>query len=64
MDAELAATLISDVRLRLFEHVQNLRGLFCAHQARRDSLALLDRSVAFEGSIKSFCQQRGAAFFE
>jgi ATP-binding cassette subfamily B protein len=56
-DARLAAALISDVRTRLFDHVQNpAGGLFRAHPARRDPVALLGRSLGVRRRGEKFCQ--------
>jgi ATP-binding cassette, subfamily B, bacterial len=54
-DAELAASLISDVRTRLFEHVQNLPAAFFARTKRGEILSRFSIDLsAFEGSINGF----------
>ena len=61
-DAKLAAGLISDVRVRLFEHVQDLpAALFRAHPARRNPVAVFHRSVGGRRIDQELRQQRGAA---
>src|SRR6185369_2716690 len=54
-DARLAASVIADVRTRLFEHVHNLPSAYCARTKSGEILSRfsIDHS-AFEGSIKSF----------
>src|SRR6476469_3146532 len=52
-DAKLAASLISDVRKRLFEHVQNLPAGYVARTKRGEILSRFSVDLAaFEGSIK------------
>src|SRR6266852_4475310 len=64
-DAELAATLISDVRSRLFEHVQNLPSAYFARTKRGEILSRFSIDLsAFEGSIKSFANSAALPFFE
>src|SRR5258708_10289032 len=54
-DAKLAASVISDVRSRLFEHVQNLPSAYFARTKRGEILSRFSIDLsAFEGSIKSF----------
>src|ERR1700710_243717 len=54
-DARLAAGVISDVRLRLFEHVQNLPSAYFARTKRGEILSRFSIDLsALEGSIKSF----------
>ena len=54
-DARLAASLISDVRLRLFEHVQNLPSAYFARTKRGEILSRFSIDLsAFEGAVKSF----------
>jgi len=54
-DAMLAASLISDVRTRLFEHVQNLPAAYFARTKRGEILSRFSVDLsAFEGSIRSF----------
>src|ERR1700730_9200683 len=64
-DARLAASLISDVRTHLFEHVQNLPAAFCARTRRGEILSRFSVDLAaFEGSIKSFASSAALPFFE
>jgi ATP-binding cassette subfamily B protein len=59
-DAKLAASLISDVRARLFDHVQNLPSAYFARTKRGEILSRFSVDLsAFEGSVKSFAN--GAA---
>ncbi len=61
-DARLAAGVISDVRKRLFEHVQDLpAAYFAPHQARRDPVALLRRPRGVRRLGQDLRQQRSAA---
>ena len=61
-DARLAASLISDVRLAAVRACpESAVGLFRAHQARRDPVALLDRSVGLRRLDQELRQQRGVA---
>src|SRR5712671_1044009 len=54
-DARLAAALISDVRTRLFEHVQNLPSAYFARTKRGEILSRFSIDLsAFEGSVKTF----------
>jgi ATP-binding cassette subfamily B protein len=54
-DATLAASLISDVRSRMFDHVQNLPSAYFARTKRGEILARFSIDLsAFEGSIKTF----------
>src|SRR3984957_11325935 len=54
-DATLAASLISDVRTRLFEHVQGLPAAFFARNKRGEILSRLSGDMsAIEGTIKGF----------
>jgi ATP-binding cassette, subfamily B, bacterial len=54
-DARLTAALISDVRTRLFEHVQNLPAAYFARTKRGEILSRFSVDLsAFEGSVKSF----------
>src|SRR5712675_160917 len=54
-DARLAASLISDVRTRLFEHVQNLPSAYFARTKRGEILSRFSIDLsAFEGSVKTF----------
>jgi ATP-binding cassette subfamily B protein len=64
-DARLAASLISDVRTRLFEHVQNLPSAYFARTKRGEILSRFSIDLsAFEGSIKSFANSAALPFFE
>jgi ATP-binding cassette, subfamily B, bacterial len=64
-DARLAAALISDVRTRLFEHVQNLPAAYFARTKRGEILSRFSVDLsAFEGSIKSFASSAALPFFE
>ena len=64
-DALLAASLISDVRARLFEHVQNLPAAFFARTKRGEILSRFSVDLsAFEGSIKGFANGAALPFFE
>jgi ATP-binding cassette, subfamily B, bacterial len=64
-DARLAASLISDVRLRLFEHVQNLPAAYFARTKRGEILSRFSVDLsAFEGSVKSFANSAALPFLE
>jgi ATP-binding cassette subfamily B protein len=64
-DASLAASLISDVRLRLFEHVQNLPAAYFARTRRGEILSRFSIDLsAFEGSIKGFSSNAALPFLE
>src|SRR5260370_38387237 len=64
-DAKLAASLISDVRKRLFEHVQNLPSAFFARTKRGEILSRFSVDLsAFEGSVKSFANSAALPFLE
>ncbi len=64
-DAKLAASLISDVRSRLFEHVQNLPSAYFARTKRGEILSRFSIDLsAFEGSIKSFSNSAALPFLE
>jgi ATP-binding cassette subfamily B protein len=64
-DAKLAASVISDVRLRLFEHVQNLPSGYFARTKRGEILSRFSIDLsAFEGSIKSFANSAALPFLE
>ena len=64
-DARLAASLISDVRTRLFEHVQNLPSAYFARTKRGEILSRFSVDLsAFEGSIKSFANSAALPFLE
>lgn len=64
-DAQLAAFLISDVRKRIFEHVQNLPAAFFQRTKRGEILSRFSVDMsAFEGSIKGFANSAALPFFE
>jgi ATP-binding cassette subfamily B protein len=64
-DAKLAASLISDVRTRLFEHLQNLPAAYYARTKRGEILSRFSVDMAaFEGSIKGFANSAALPFFE
>jgi ATP-binding cassette subfamily B protein len=64
-DARLAASLIADVRARLFEHVQNLPAAYFARTKRGEILSRFSIDLsAFEGSIKSFANSAALPFLE
>jgi ATP-binding cassette, subfamily B, bacterial len=64
-DAKLAASLISDVRTRLFEHIQNLPAAYFARTKRGEILSRFSVDMAaFEGSIKGFANSAALPFFE
>jgi ATP-binding cassette subfamily B protein len=64
-DARLAAALISDVRARLFEHVQNLPSAFFARTKRGEILSRFSVDLsAFEGSVRSFANSAALPFLE
>ena len=64
-DAKLAASLISDVRTRLFEHIQNLPSAYFARTKRGEILSRFSVDLAaFEGSIKGFANSAALPFFE
>ena len=54
-DARLAASIICDVRTRLFDHVQNLPSAYFARTKRGEILSRFSIDLsAFEGSVRSF----------
>jgi ATP-binding cassette, subfamily B, bacterial len=64
-DARLAACIISDVRTRLFGHVQNLPSAYFARTRRGEILSRFSIDLsAFEGSIKSFANSAALPFLE
>ncbi len=64
-DARLAAALISDVRTRLFDHVQNLPAAFFARTKRGEILSRFSVDMAaLEGTIKAFANTAALPFFE
>ncbi|TMJ17890.1 MAG: ABC transporter ATP-binding protein [Alphaproteobacteria bacterium] len=64
-DARLAAALISDVRTRLFDHIQNLPSAYFARTKRGEILSRFSVDLsAFEGSIKIFASTAILPLFE
>jgi ATP-binding cassette, subfamily B, bacterial len=64
-DARLAAGIISDVRTRLFDHVQNLPSAYFARTKRGEILSRFSVDLAaFEGSVKSFANSLALPFLE
>ena len=64
-DARLAASIIADVRSRLFEHVQNLPSSYFARTKRGEILSRFSIDLAaFEGSIKTFANSAALPFLE
>src|SRR5690242_18087405 len=64
-DARLAASLIADVRTRIFEHVQGLPSSYFAKTKRGEILSRFSIDLtAFEGSVKSFANSAALPFFE
>src|SRR2546430_7351288 len=64
-DARLAASIMADVRARLFEHVQNLPTAYFARTKRGEILSRFSIDLsAFEGSIKSFANSAALPFLE
>jgi ATP-binding cassette subfamily B protein len=64
-DAKLAASLISDVRNSLFEHIQNLPSAYFARTKRGEILSRFSVDLAaLEGSIKGFANSAALPFFE
>ncbi len=64
-DARLAAALISNVRTRLFDHVQNLPSAYFARTKRGEILSRFSVDLsAFEGSIKSFARSAALPLLE
>jgi ATP-binding cassette, subfamily B, bacterial len=64
-DARLAASVISDVRARLFEHVQDLPSAYFARTRRGEILSRFSVDLsAFEGAIKSFANSAALPFLE
>jgi ATP-binding cassette, subfamily B, bacterial len=64
-DARLAAALISDVRTRLFDHVQDLPAAFFARTRRGEILSRFSVDMsALEGTIKGFANTAALPFFE
>src|SRR6185437_16218768 len=64
-DARLAAGIVSDVRTRLFDHVQNLPSAYFARTRRGEILSRFSVDLsAFEGSIKSLANSAALPFLE
>jgi ATP-binding cassette subfamily B protein len=64
-DANLASSVISDVRLRLFEHVQNLPSSYFGRTKRGEILSRFSIDLsAFEGSVKNFASNAALPFME
>ena len=64
-DARLAACVISDVRARLFEHVQDLPAAYFARTRRGEILSRFSIDLsAFEGSVKTFANSAMLPFLE
>src|SRR6185437_2332319 len=64
-DARLAACVISDVRTRLFDHVQNLPAAYFQRTRRGEILSRFSVDLsAFEGSIKSLANSAALPFLE
>lgn len=64
-DARLAAALLSDVRTRLFDHLQNLPAAFFQRTKRGEILSRFSVDMsAFEGSVKGFASYAALPFFE
>ena len=64
-DARLAAALISDVRSRIFEHVQNLPAAYFARTKRGEILSRFSIDLsAFEGAVKSFANSLALPLME
>jgi len=64
-DARLAASVISDVRGRLFEHVQNLPAAFFGRTKRGEILSRFSVDMAgYESSVKHFANSAMLPFLE
>jgi ATP-binding cassette subfamily B protein len=64
-DARLAACIISDVRRRLFEHVQDLPAAYFGRTKRGEILSRFSVDLAaFEGSVKTFSNSAALPFLE
>jgi len=64
-DARLAASVISDVRARLFEHVQNLPAAYFQRTKRGEILSRFSIDLsAFEGAVKSFANSLALPLLE
>ena len=65
LDARLAASLISDVRTRLFDHVQNLPTAFFQRTKRGEILSRFSVDMsAIEGTVKGFATTAALPLFE
>jgi ATP-binding cassette subfamily B protein len=64
-DAQLVAGIISDVRTRLFDHVQNLPSAYFARTKRGEILARFSVDLtAFEGAVRAFANSAALPFLE
>ncbi|WP_027574051.1 ABC transporter ATP-binding protein [Bradyrhizobium sp. WSM1743] len=64
-DARLAACIISDVRKRLFEHVQDLPAAYFGRTKRGEILSRFSVDLsAFESSVKTFANSAALPFLE
>ncbi|MCK1334545.1 ABC transporter ATP-binding protein [Bradyrhizobium sp. 38] len=64
-DARLAACIISDVRKRLFAHVQDLPAAYFGRTKRGEILSRFSVDLAaFEGSVKTFANSAALPFLE
>ena len=64
-DARLAAGIVSDVRTRLFDHVQNLPAAYFARTKRGEILSRFSVDLsAFEGAVKTFANSAALPFLE
>ncbi|MDB5616937.1 ABC transporter ATP-binding protein, partial [Tardiphaga sp.] len=64
-DARLAGSLISDVRVRLFEHIQNLPSAYFARTKRGEILSRFSIDLAaYESAIKTFANSALLPFLE
>jgi ATP-binding cassette subfamily B protein len=64
-DAKLAACVISDVRAKLFEHIQNLPSAYFARTKRGEILSRFSIDLAaYEGSVKSVSNSAVLPFLE
>ncbi|PJG52298.1 multidrug ABC transporter ATP-binding protein [Bradyrhizobium forestalis] len=64
-DARLTACIISDVRKRLFEHVQDLPAAYFGRTKRGEILSRFSVDLsAFEGSVKTFANSAALPFLE
>ncbi|MBI5263067.1 MAG: ABC transporter ATP-binding protein [Bradyrhizobium sp.] len=64
-DARLAACVISDVRARLFGHVQNLPAAYFGRTRRGEILSRFSVDLsAFEGAVKTFVNSAALPFLE